>query len=388
MIYIFDTTGNCRIDRGRTDGVAKSVAALRQSCARLTLGLTLVAVAFIALVTASFAHAAGLPANVVQSLSPPADTITQYIAQAMIDLKSPDPAKQQAGRDALINFVAPAPNPPQPSPTFMSVYSQTLNAQLASIANAPDLRTRLNAAIAVAKVSEKNDNEKLVPTITALLNDKSEAVAIWGMKAAKFVIPRGAEGAKLITQVVAAAQRFPSSTTIAYQALISGPGPSAPVIDAIHLLMKARIDLYNTEIPPDPLAEFPAMLQLVDTKWWNAQNAAQQQKTIQLLTHLASVAGQRVVLNDTAENRDAMSSMIKKISGSIGAIAINTNKPALENKMNELTKGLGKTMTAQQIAAVGAGMVTAIRAEYSTVGPPPTLAATNPAPATTKAGAP
>jgi hypothetical protein len=351
----------------------------------------LVAIAFFAIVTTltgSTAHAVGLPANVVTSLSPPQDTINQYIAQAMIELKSLDPAKQQAGRDALINFVAPAPNPPQPSPTFMSVYSQALNQQLAAIANAPDLRTRLNAAIATAKVAEKNDNEKLVPTITGQLNDKSEAIALWGMKAAKFVIPRGAEGAKLIPQVVEAAKRFPSSSTIAYQALIAGPGPSAPAIDAIHKLMQARIDMYQTEIPADPLAEFPAMLQLVDSKWWNAQNASQQQKTEQLLTHLASVAGQRAVLNDTPENRSAMAAMIKKISGSMGAISFTTNKPSLTKKMDELTKGLGPAMGAQQIAGVADGMVTAIRAEFSTVAPPPKLAATNPTPATTRTGAP
>lgn len=365
---------------GTTARIAKSATPFGR-LAVLAIGLIACA--------ATIARAAGLPANVVTSLSPPQDTINQYIAQAMIELKSSDPARQQAGRDALINFVAPAPNPPQPSPTFMLMYAQALNQQLAAIANATDLRTRLNAAIATAKVAEKNDNEKLVPTITALLNDKNEAVALWGMKAAKFVIPRGTEGAKLIQQVVETARRFPSSTTIAYQALISGPGPSAPAIDALHKLMQARIDLYRTEVPTDPLAEYLAMNQLVDTKWWSAQNAAQQQKTRQLLTNLASVAGQRLVLSDTADNRAAMAELIKRIGRSFGAIAIRTpGKEPLAKKMDDLTKGLGPAMAASQIAAASDGMVTAIRADFSDLSAPPKLNATNPAPATTKAGAP
>ena len=339
-------------------------------------------------VTASFAHAAGLPTTVVTSLNPPADTINQYIAQAMIELKSPDAAKQQAGRDALVNFVAPAPNPPEPSPSFKLAYSQALNAQLASVASSQDLRTRLNAAIAAAKVAEKNDNEKLVPTITALLNDKSEAVALWGMKAAKFVIPRGADGARLIGQVVDAAKRYPSSTTVAYQALVSGPAPTPALIDALHNLMKSRIDLYQKDIPADPVAEYLAMLQLVDTKWWGAQNPAQQQKTIELMTHLAAVAGQRVMLNDTAEHRAAMSELLKRINRSVGAVAVRSGKEPFAKQLDDKAKGLGPAMTAAQISGVADGMVTAIRAEFTTVAAPPKLAATNAAPATTKAGAP
>lgn len=372
LIYIFDTTA----------GIAKSAAAFHRSCAQGLARLALVAIALTAMLAASLAPAAGLPADLVQSLSPSEDAIKQYIAQAMIDLKSPDAAKQQAGRDALINYVAPTPNPPQPSPTFKLIYSQNLNAQLASIAGSQDLRTRLNAAIAAAKVAEKNDNEKLVPTITALLNDQSEAVALWGMKGAKFVIPRGPEGAKLVSRVVDSAKRFPSSSTVAYQTLAAGDAPTPDAIDAIHKLMEARSALYSNGVPPDALADTIGMRRLVDSKWWQAQTAAQQTKTSQLLINLAGAASQRVQANVSNDERESMAAFVRQINRCVAAIAELQTKPALKKKMDDGVRGLVNAASAQQIAQQADAIVAAVREAFPTLTAPPQLPATKPSPTT------
>lgn len=339
--------------------------------------------AFMTLIACPHAMAAGLPANVVTSTQPPADQIEAYIAQAILDLKSPDPVKQQAGRDAIVNFVAPAPQPVTASPAFMQQYSRTLNRQLPAIAKANDMRTRLNAAIATARIAEKIDNDELVGTITEFLKDQNEAVAIWAMKAARTVAPRSANGAKIVPLVVDTARRFPSSATVAYQALTSFPAPPPPaVIDAIHRLLESRITLYNDGVPPDPLGDTVGIRQLVDSKWWGAQNPAQQTKTLQILTNLANAGGQRATMNVRNEDRESLAAVVRQINRCVAAIAELQNKPALKKKMDDGVRGLTGAAPAQLIAAQGEAIVTGVRAEYPALTAPSPLPATKPSPTT------
>jgi len=373
LIYSFDTTA-----RRRPAGCGKFIVRFVPRLVNRSVGATIALIALIAgtgIVAPGRAMAAGgLPANVVTSTQPPAGEIEAYIAQALFDLKSPDPAKQQSGRDAIVNFAGASAQPPVPSPAFLSAYSRTLNRQLPAITKATDMRSRLNAAVATARIAEKIDNDELVGTITELLKDQNEAVAIWALKAAKFVVPRSANGAKLIKPIVDTAKRFPGSTTMAYQALSNSPTPNAAIIDAIHSLMDVRIASYANDIPADPLAELVGMNTIVDTKWWGAQTPAQQQKTLQLLVNLVSVAGQRMGGAVSNENRESMASLIRLVARGIGAIGIKSGKDPLAKKLDDATKGLGKASSAQQIAQSAETVVKESRSEFPAVAAPPQIA--------------
>jgi hypothetical protein len=375
--YTFDTTAR---------PVAKSAGAIGRTFGPTfgpTIGMTLVVaiVGALALAT-SFARGAGLPANVVTSTTPDDAVINQYITQAVNDLKSTDPAKQQAGRDAIVNFIAPAPQPPVPSPSFLTAYSRNLNRQLPALAKAPEMRTRLNTAVAVARIAEKIENEELAGTISEFLKDKDEPVAIWAMKAAKFVAPRGASGAKLVPQIVEATNKFPTSATVGYQALTGSATPTPAAIDSIHRLLEARTKLFANGVPPDALADTIGMRQLVDSKWWQAQNAAQQQKTIQSLTNISAAAAQRVQQNVTSDERASMAALVRQANRCVAAIATHTGKPALTKKMEDGVRGLTDAANPQLIAQQGEAIVTAVRADFPAISQPQMMPATKPSPTT------
>ena len=57
------------------------------------------------------------------------------------------------------------------------------------IAQNPDVRVRLNAAIICAGVARKTGGARLTRSTAAFLKDPSDAVALWGLQSAKYVIP-------------------------------------------------------------------------------------------------------------------------------------------------------------------------------------------------------
>src|SRR5205085_2577218 len=96
-------------------------------------------------------------------------------------------ASQSAARDALI---AEASDGAQPaSPAYLDTYAELLNPAVGKLASNPQMRVRLNAAIVTARVAERADNSRLADAAVAFINDKSEPVALWGLKAARALIP-------------------------------------------------------------------------------------------------------------------------------------------------------------------------------------------------------
>jgi hypothetical protein len=104
---------------------------------------------------------------------------------------------------------------------------------------------------------------QLTPTAIAAINDKSEAVAIWGMKAAKPLLPRLLDAKDrraddVAKAIIAAVNRFPQSAAIAEDAydafardtMTGGPANPLPstrisVIPHVLALLKARAAMYD-----------------------------------------------------------------------------------------------------------------------------------------------
>jgi hypothetical protein len=55
---------------------------------------------------------------------------------------------------------------------------------------------------------------------------------------------------------------------------------------------------------------------------------------------------------------------VRQIARSVGAVFIRANKPAQAKKLSDLTQGLGKVSSAQQINQAAEAMNTVIKAEF------------------------
>src|SRR6185437_15244537 len=98
---------------------------------------------------------------------------------------SPEPATCSAGRGTLIQQASLVGT----TPAFFDQYADAVNKKIMSAATNKDQRVRLNVAIVVAKIAAKAENGRLASVTQVLLKDKSDAVALWGLQSAKYVVP-------------------------------------------------------------------------------------------------------------------------------------------------------------------------------------------------------
>jgi len=277
------------------------------------------------------------------SASPPVAPIQTFIKQQIAKLHGDEPKATHDAREALIaESVAPGA-----SPAYLATYARELNTELVALTKDPDLRVRLNGAVAAAKVSENiaptlaQVGPPLVPAIMAFMDDASEAVALWGIKGAKAALPRllaQGNAQPVIAAVIASAKKHPGNTALAYETL--GAPASAPagapalipnLIAPMQELFAARVASYKNGIPPEAPAELTAVSMLVDSKWWGAQNKAQRLATQQSLKNLAAAAGQQVTGPNVSEDqRMQMNLIVARCGQGFQSIGITDGVPALQ----------------------------------------------------------
>lgn len=273
------------------------------------------------------------------SPSPPVPPIQAFIKAQLTKLHGNDPKATHDAREALIaESVAP-----EASPAFLATYARELNTALLDAQKDPELRVRLNGAIAAARVSENiapklaEVGPPLASSIIAFMSDGSEAVSLWGLKGGKATLPRlvkQGNAQAMMAAVIAAAKKYPGNTTAAYEALgaaASDPKLIASLIGPIQELLTARVAAYQKGIPQDAAAELTAANFLVDSKWWAAQNKDQRLITQQLLLNLAAAAGQQATApNITEDQRIQMNMIVGRCGASFVAIGYNDGVPELQ----------------------------------------------------------
>ena len=104
------------------------------------------------------------------------------------------------------------------TPAYLDAYAQILNRELLTLKGNPSARVRLNAAIVCALVAQQANNAHLKDAAVMFIQDPSEAVVLWGIKAARWIIPAqlGQVAAQpdlgLVNEIVPAVQKHPKGT--------------------------------------------------------------------------------------------------------------------------------------------------------------------------------
>jgi hypothetical protein len=323
-----------------------------------------------------------------------------WIRQQVADLSGTDPAKRSAAKDALL-AQANGPSGQPASPTYLDAYANALNTELAPLAAHNDLQIRLIAGIVAAQVAAKADNTQLMPVTLTLMGDKSEAVAYWGVRAAKHVLPAVLRNPlfqknnKLQPMIVSTVKSHLSGALSGpivaegYGALTlllldtNKPDPNLRLVVGDMLdLFRARLELYKrATVPPEPIAERTPTGFLIHPAVWPAQTTKEQRvAAMQAMSDLIALASQHAQTADP-QQRDALSLLIQQTAKSIwvGADGLKSDAAASQAIKDAVTPATAvgpQTPPPEMLNRVNSIFpVLSAHPELKGLTPPPTIAA-------------
>lgn len=209
------------------------------------------------------------------------------------------PAQQSASRKILNSQLRVGVN--ALAPPINRSYADALNQQALQVFKTADVRAKLNVAIVVAAVAEQAGNTSLEGAVMALLKKEGKdeaAIRIWGMKAAKGVLPPliqiGRHGA-LMDQVTAVAKANIADGGMvqdAYQAMTGDPAAAGVVLKPLMDLLGARMALYAQKFPEEAIVDMMPFSYLMDGKVFAAFTPQQQTQVMEacaiLMAHAAN----------------------------------------------------------------------------------------------------
>ncbi|HLL90777.1 MAG TPA: hypothetical protein VK324_15860 [Tepidisphaeraceae bacterium] len=280
----------------------------------------------------------------------------------------------------------------QPNPLFLTTFGRIVNDVATDALKGASPAGRLNVAIAVARVAEPMENASLAPVVQALVSDESEAVVLWGMKAAGPVLAHGAPPPLLAAVGKAAAAQAKSGpvTDEAYVALTAAqfrPNPPAnfaqQVMPLLLQLFQNRVQQYKTGVPPDAGAENKASGFFATGQVWPQMQPAQQVQAVQGISDLVTLAAAQFA----AGQRDATTPVLRGTGSALAVIGSYVKNPAAASAGQALTRVTAGTRP-EQVKQLAADAVAALRAQdpFTNLKPAPevtvpTTAETPPVPA-------
>jgi len=295
-----------------------------------------------------------LPAAIKTSSSPPPDQIKKFVDDQIYLLKDKNnPPGQTAALESLISASAG-----QTSAIFADLYVLSLAADLKSVvANDPTMRVRLNGAIAAAHVAANVSSGaspqsvlRLTDPVLMFLQDKNDAVVLWGIKAARFIIPAalkaGGQNTKIIAAVVAVVQNHPAGALIqeAYAAF-DPPRGSAPqaytlAVQQLLPLLAARIKQYETALPEDPAAEIDPVVTLSRPIVWQAPGVLTDKMKVQIVQELSDLNGLLGQRAQSANSQELVKivQLLAKVGAAFVVIGEDMQNPNLQTAATPLSK--------------------------------------------------
>jgi hypothetical protein len=354
---------------------------------------------FAALVIAAGSIARGeIPVTVktADDVTQSASAIAQTIKANVDRLKGGEPAAREAlVSDALINNQIKE-GTSTASPAFLDAYADALNRELLPLAQEKNVAVRLNAAIVAARVAQLANNARLADAITAFAKDKSEPVALWGIRGARWVIPALLRGPfanpkhALIATVVDAVKSHPEGqgsgwlAMDAYDALTMDvfdqarrkkltPQMLAASVEPLQNLLAVRLDQYKVGVPASASAERSGTRYLTDAAVWQLETPAQQTRTVQLLSDLMSLAAQQAQQANPGDLSE-LAVTISFAAKGLSVAAEGAQQPGIVDALKAAT-AIAKGTSPQQIQAAVQAVYPAIKAssKFSAVTPPPAV---------------
>jgi len=256
------------------------------------------------------------------------------------------------------------------SAAYLAKYAEVVNDKAQGILrDVKDMRAKLNAAIVVARVADIANNTKLEKSVLVLLEKgQPEALKLWGMRAARPLIPElvKVNGEKPLMQAILdTVKQFPDNGPLAedaYEALNprNATAKAVPIIvDAVLDLTAFRIEIYKNGVPgqggktllPDlPDADSTPFTNIFNQGVWVAldKNKKQDVRSMQLaceLLHWSAVRGETPAYR---QYRDQLQRSIKLVTGGIFVAASVIN----ENAVRDLAAKVNREVEGQQVDLV------------------------------------
>jgi hypothetical protein len=332
--------------------------------------------------------------------------IQKFVNDTVQQLAAPAADVSSKARDALIGETRLNDAKGQNTATaaYLDFYAQCVNSALTNLVKNPDARIRLNAAIVTAGVAREAgpiaNSVQLVPLIMTLLQDKSQAVVLWGVKASGPTILAQLKGAlvgapnlQLIQAVIAAVKANPKGLIggaiafDAYDALAgniplsrSQPAPNLvkALIGPMQDLMTWRLTLFVKGVPPEPRAERIGANFLCSPWVWPQETPAQQMTTLQLLSDLLNLAAAQAQQANPGDFTD----LIGTINSAAKSMSITINDAGIQAALKPLTGNLTAVPKATLVTQTAA-VTEAIKkiGNFAALKPPPALQGHEAAPA-------
>ncbi|HZK81566.1 MAG TPA: hypothetical protein VFC46_10875, partial [Humisphaera sp.] len=278
---------------------------------------------------------------------------------------------------------------------FLDVYADVVNEKLIPLVTGDkDARHRLNVAIIVAKVAAKANNAKLLPITEALLHDPSDAVVLWGLQSAKYIVPVLVQTGKipaakrlgLEVAVAAKAHVTPATVEEAYRALVLDPNfgtdkaadtvikSLAPKSISDYLpapiaFYQYRVKLYAAAAAPEqPIADTWGSSFFIKTPIWSAATPQQQSQILQAMLGLLDGAFKQYGANRSPEMFD----LIKRTGQAfdvVGNVLKNSPLQKAAHNVSSVPNDVGVDEFESRIKALGDIVKTLVTGPAATAGP-------------------
>ena len=332
------------------------------------------------------AHVSGaITSSTKQSTSPAAiePVVREFISGELKQLQSNTPAAQKTAKDSLVAECTG--RDVTPSAEYQQTYMRVLAQQLQGLTKSTVLRTRLNAGIIATEVAEQTVKAGgagvFEPLATALINDKEEAVLLWGVKLAKYVIGdlaiAGKSPGTMDKAVIEVVKSHPNTGYLAeeaYSALTLEPyqnsddfGKAAPAVllDLLNL-MKVRTAQYAAAVPASPQAEEKATVFLAVRAYPAASAPATRNRVLAALGEAACA-----VLNQIAagNNPPELISVARAEGGALQVFGNNFSSPAL-TAAGQAIISVGQNTPTNTVTANCTSLVNALKGMGVPINPP------------------
>jgi hypothetical protein len=252
-------------------------------------------------------------------------------------------ADVQTVADARSDLISGAASPNQQSPAsspYLTQYVTSLAYYLGPKLAQGTLNQRVNCGIVLARVGENAIAaqvgvllQPLYRSIITEMRDPSQAIALWGMKAAAVAITSapGASSQEVLNEVIPCVQKHGYNGPITADAYNALSDPKPQVIAAVMQIYKERTGLYGNGLPDEPSVDRKAASHLTtNSGMWGKMTPPQQNQVMNLIRENLDAATKAIEVADTPPDMvNDLRILIRETCKAVEVVAIARNLTSL-----------------------------------------------------------